>query len=97
VNVAVDPARQSQQPCRVNLARRAVDMIGDADDVAVTNADIGAKLVAGRHDGAAADGEIELCHRGLRHLMAPCFENSAGRASPRLCVSAAATRPNCSD
>jgi hypothetical protein len=58
VDVTVDPARQRQQPRRVDLARRAFNAVGDADDASVANADIGAKFVAGRHDGAAANGEI---------------------------------------
>src|SRR5262249_5240077 len=69
VDVAVDAAGQRQQPCRVDLTRRALDTVGNADDTAVANADIGAKLVAGRHDGAAANGEIELRHWYLRYFI----------------------------
>src|SRR4051794_35043496 len=69
VDMAIDPARQRQQPGRVDLAGSTLDMISNADDAAVANADIGAKLVASRHDGAAANGEVELRHRSLRHLM----------------------------
>ncbi len=69
MDVAVDAARQRQQPRGVDLARRTFDTVGNADDTAVANADIGAKLVAGRHDGAAANSEIELRHRRLRRLM----------------------------
>jgi hypothetical protein len=47
VDVAVDAARQRQQPRRIDLARRTFEMIGNGDDLAVANADIGAKLVAG--------------------------------------------------
>src|SRR3954447_13954 len=69
VDMAVDPAGQRQQACCVDLARCAFEMIGNADDAAVANADIGAELVAGRHDDAAANSEIELRHRNLHHLM----------------------------
>ena len=63
-----------------------------ADDAAVANADIGAKLVAGRHDGAAANGEIELRHMGSpRCPDDPCFRNSVRFASPRICVLAVPT------
>jgi hypothetical protein len=31
-------------------------MVGDAHDAAITNADIGPEFIAGRYDGAAADG-----------------------------------------
>ena len=65
MDVAVDAARQRQQARRVDLPRRALNAVGDADDAAVANADIGAEFVAGRHDGAAADGEIELRHSEL--------------------------------
>ena len=39
---------------------RPLNTVGDAHDAAVTNADIGPEFVAGRYDGAAADGEVEL-------------------------------------
>ena len=56
------PPGSTSSPVASISARRAFDAVGDRDDLAVANADIGAKLVAGRHDGAAANGEIELCH-----------------------------------
>ena len=61
MDVAVDAAGQSQQAGRIDLPRCSLDTVGDAHDAAVTNADIGAEFVAGRYDGAAADGEVKLC------------------------------------
>ncbi len=62
MDVAVDAAGQCQQARRIDLPGRPLDAVGDAHDAAITNADIGPEFVAGRHDGAAADGEVELCH-----------------------------------
>jgi hypothetical protein len=60
MDVAVDTAGQSQQARRIDLLGRPLNMVGDAHDAAVTNANIRPEFVAGRYDGAAADGEVEV-------------------------------------
>ena len=62
MDVAVDAARQRQQPRRIDLPRSPLDTVGNAHDAAFANADIGAEFVAGGCNRAAADGEVKLCH-----------------------------------
>ena len=70
MDVAVDAAGQCQQARCIDLPRCPLDTVGDAYDAAVTNADISPEFVAGRYDGAAADGEVKLCQvKCLRSLL----------------------------
>ena len=62
MDVAVDAAGQGQQARCIDLARCTLNTVGDAYDAAITNADISPKFVAGRYDGAAANGEVKLYH-----------------------------------
>src|SRR5882757_5349510 len=62
MNVAVDAAGQRQQAGRIDLARGPLDALGNAGNATLANADIGPEFVAGSHNGAAPDSEIELRH-----------------------------------
>jgi len=62
MNMAVDAARKRQQVRCIDLVRRSLDTVCDADDTAVANSDIGPEFVARSGYRAASNGEIKLCH-----------------------------------
>ena len=66
MDVAVDPARHDEKTRGVNLAARALDLLGDCRNPPGADADIGTERVRGRDHRTAANGDIEFRHRALR-------------------------------
>ena len=62
VAVAVDPARQDRSARGVDLLRGAGQVLGERDDAAAADADIGAEGVRRGHDRAVANDQIEIRH-----------------------------------
>src|SRR5215217_8876675 len=81
VDVAVDAARQHQEPTGIDLAPRALHLVRHRGDAAAADTHIGPKSVCSRRDRAAADGEVELRHEALPGSMQAtrCEFRSIGR------------------
>jgi len=62
MHVTVDAARHDAQAGGVDLARRAFDALGNGDDAAAADADVGAEGVARGGYRAAADRKVVISH-----------------------------------
>ena len=62
VAMAVDPARQDQPARGIDLLRSARQVLGERDDAAAADADLGTEGVRGGHDRAVANDQIEVWH-----------------------------------
>src|SRR5580704_6767584 len=97
MHVAVDAARKHQQPGGVDLARGSLDLGGDRDDASRPDADIRAKCVGSRDNGAATNSKIQHRHCALlsiRNAQAAVHPPSTIRLMPVTKLASSLARNN---